>query len=124
MNLSIPVFSSFKRRAKTRQARIALQQANTSFEEIQQQLKLQYDSALSDYRYSLENYEIQKQNLALAKRIENKNQIKYEQGLATSFELRQAQLQLYSAQQEILQSMLSIVNNKAQLETILNTPEN
>ena len=124
VNLSIPVFSSFKRRAKTRQARIALEQANTSFEETQQQLKLQYDSKLSDYQLSLENYAILKQNLALAKRIENKNQIKYEQGLATSFELRQAQLQLYSAQQEILQSMLAIVNNKAQLETILNIPEN
>ncbi|GAA0716634.1 TolC family protein [Aquimarina litoralis] len=124
VSLNIPIFSSLGRSAKTQRARIAFEQANTSFIEAQQQIQLQYNSTVSDYQLSLETYETSKQNLSLAERIENKNQIKYTEGLASSFELRQAQLQLYSVQQEVLQAMLTIINNKAKLETILNTPNN
>ena len=48
------------------------------------------------------------------------NQIKYSEGLATSFELRQAQTQLYATQQEYLQSMVDVINRKTTLENILN----
>ena len=78
--------------------------------------------AKNDYQYAIEKYQTSQQNLALAERIENKNQIKFSEGIATSFELRQAQTQLYDAQQELLQSMLEVLNAKAALETLLNTP--
>ena len=58
----------------------------------------------------------------LTKRIEKKNQIKFVEGLATSFDLRLAQIQLYSAQQNYLQAMLNVITTKAELETVLNTP--
>lgn len=123
VGITVPIFSSLGRSAKTQQARIALDQANTQFIETQQQIKLALNRANSDYQFAIENYQTSKDNLALAERIENKNQIKYSEGLATSFELRQAQLQLYSSQQEILQAMLEIINKKAELETILNKPK-
>ncbi len=123
-SLKIPIFSSLKRGARSQQAKIAFEQSNTDFIQAQQEIQLQYNSTLSDYKLSLENFDITKQNLALAERIEKKNQIKYSEGLATSFDLRQAQLQLYSSQNEVLNAMLNIINNKAELETILNTPNN
>jgi outer membrane protein TolC len=57
----------------------------------------------------------------LAERIEVKNQTKFFEGIASSFDLRQAQLQLYTAQQEYLQAMLDVITKKADLETALNT---
>ncbi|KAA1246552.1 TolC family protein [Aquimarina sp. RZ0] len=124
VNLNIPIFSSLGRSAKTKQARIAFEQANTTFIETQQQIQLQYNTAINDYQFSIETYETSKQNLALAERIEKKNQVKFTEGLASSLELRQAQLQLYGVQQETLQAMLNIITKKAELETILNTPNN
>ncbi len=121
-SLNIPLFSSLKRDAKTQQAKIADEQSKTDFLRTQQEIQLQYDTAVSDFKFSIESYDTAKQNLALAERIEKKNQIKYSEGLATSFDLRQAQLQLYSSQQEVLQAMLDIINKKAELETILNIP--
>ena len=59
----------------------------------------------------------------MAERIENKNQIKFREGISTSFDLRQAQTQLYNAQQELLQSMVNVITTKAELETVLNTPQ-
>jgi outer membrane protein TolC len=83
-------------------------------------LKLQHDQARSDYILSIETYRTSKENLSLAERIENKNEIKYSEGIASSFDLRQAQTQLYSAQSEYLQAMIDLINKKTALENILN----
>ncbi|MGK0380034.1 MAG: outer membrane protein TolC, partial [Patiriisocius sp.] len=123
VNLNVPIFSSGMRNAKTKRARIALDQAKTELEETKQQIQLELNTAKSNYQYAIEKYENSKKNIGLAERIQNKNQIKFTEGLATSFDLRQAQTQLYSAQQRYFQSMLDMINAKAAIETVLNTPQ-
>ena len=120
-DLSIPIFSSLGRSAKTARAKIALEKARTQKSETEQSIRLQHQTAKSNYLFSIEQYNTASDNLALAERIEKKNEIKYSEGLATSFELRQAQTQLYDAQQEYLQSMVEVINNKTTLETVLNS---
>ena len=122
-DLNIPIFSSLKRSASTQRARIALEKAKTQFTEAQEQIRLEWQRAKSNYTLAIEEYDTAKNNLALAERIENKNEIKYFEGLASSFDLRQAQTQLYSAQQEYLQSMVTVINTKTALETILNNKQ-
>ncbi|MEN8790470.1 MAG: TolC family protein, partial [Flavobacteriaceae bacterium] len=119
-DLNIPIFSSLNRSATTQRAKIAYEQAKTQLTETEQQLRLQLERAKSDYLFAIETYETNKDNLDLAERIEKKNQTKYAEGLATSFELRQAQTQLYTAQGDFLQSMVDVINRKVELETILN----
>jgi outer membrane protein TolC len=119
-DLSIPLFSSGKRSAGTARAKIALEKAKTQLTEAEEQIRLQLESSKSNYVLAIEQYETAKDNLNLAERIENKNQIKYGEGLASSFELRQAQTQLYDAQQQYLQSMVQVINMKTELETIIN----
>ena len=119
-DLNIPIFSSLKRRAGTQRAKIALEKAKTQLTEAEEQIRLQVERSKSEYFLAIEQYETSKQNLGLAERIESKNQVKYFEGLASSFELRQAQIQLYTAQQEYLQSMVDVINTKTALETLLN----
>lgn len=121
VSLNIPIFSSGLRGAKTQQKKIEYEQALLQLEEIKNKVQLEINSAKSDYEFSLENYQTQKRNLELSERIENKNQIKFFEGLASSFELSEAQRQLYSAQQELLQSMLNVITNKVALENLLDT---
>ena len=120
VDLNIPIFSSLKRSASTQRAKIAYEKAKTQLIETEEQIRLQLETAKSNYVLAIEEYGTSTNNLALAERIENKNQIKYKEGLATSFELRQAQTQLYSSQQEYLQSMVNVINNKTILEGIIN----
>ncbi|MBO0320782.1 TolC family protein [Muricauda sp. CAU 1633] len=120
VDLNIPIFSSLGRSASTQRAKIALEKAKTQLTEAQEQIRLQLERAKSDYILAIEDYGTSKDNLELAERIERKNEIKYTEGLATSFELRQAQTQLYTTQQEYLQSMVDVINRKTELETILN----
>jgi len=119
-DLSIPIFSSLKRSASTQRAKIALDKAKTQLTEAEEQIRLQLKQSRSNYILAIEQYDTNKENLELAERIENKNQIKYAEGIASSFELRQAQLQLYDAQNKHLQSMVDVINTKTSLETVLN----
>jgi len=119
-DLNIPIFSSLKRSASTQRAKIALEKAKTQLTEAEEQIRLQLQRAKSDYILAIEQFKTAKQNLGLAERIENKNQVKYFEGIASSFDLRQAQTQLYTAQQEYLQSMVEVIIKKTDLETILN----
>ena len=120
VSLNVPIFSSLGRSAKTQQAKIALEQAKTQLTETEQQLKLQYEKTKSDYDFSIEEYATSKSNLNLAERIERKQQIKFTEGLSSSFDFSEAQRQLYTAQQNYLQSMVNIINKKAALEKIIN----
>ena len=103
---------------------VEYRQAVVNFINGSRKIKLQISQAKSDYQFSIEDYDNKKQNLDLAERIEQKNQTKFFEGIASSFELRQAQTQLYTSQQEYLQAMLDVINKKAELETVLNQTSN
>ena len=120
VSLNVPIFSSLGRSAKTQRAKIDYEKAKTELTETEQQLKLQTANAKSNYQFAIEQYQTAKKNLDLSERIEKKNQTKFFEGISSSFELRQAQTQLYTAQQEYLQAMLNVINNKTELETVLN----
>lgn len=122
VSLKVPIFSSFGRSSKVAQAEIALNTADLRLEETKQRLELQAKKAKSDYQLSIESYQTAKKNLGLAERIEKKQRIKFFEGLSSSFNLLQAQTQLYTQQQNYIQSMLNVITNKAALENALNIP--
>lgn len=121
ISLKIPIFSSLARSSRTQQAKIELEKAKTNLTEIEQKLQLQLASSKTEYNFSLEELETSKKNLELAERIEKKHQIKFFEGLSTSFELSEAQRQLYAMQQNYLQNMLQVIVTKAALDKALNT---
>jgi outer membrane protein TolC len=123
VSLSVPIFSSLKRAKSSQRAEIAMMQAETDLKQSVERIKLDFNQAKSDYNFALENFQTSQANLDLAERIERKNIIKYKEGISSSFELRQAQLQLYDAQNSYLESMLNLINSKTSLETILNNPD-
>ncbi|WP_299665908.1 TolC family protein [uncultured Polaribacter sp.] len=122
VSLNVPIFSSFGRKSKTAQAKIALETADLRLEETRQKLSLQAQKAKNDYQLSIENYETSKKNVGLAERIEKKQRIKFFEGISSSFDLLQAQNQLYAQQQNYIQSMLNVIAQKAALENALNIP--
>jgi len=118
LNLNVPIFSSFMKRAYTKKAKIAFDQSQSNLKEAEKKIQLQFEQSKSQFQLAAENYQTSKENLSLAQRIEKKNSIKYKEGLISGFDLRQAQLQLYEAQRSYLESMLAVINSKTELETL------
>ena len=121
LSLDIPLFSSFSKKVNSQKAKISMQQAETKLNETQYRIRMEIETALNDYQLAIENYFTGKENLGLAERIENKNQVKYFEGMVGSFELRQAQLQLYSSQSKYLSSIQNLIERKINLETLINS---
>ncbi|MGY0425353.1 MAG: TolC family protein [Polaribacter sp.] len=122
VSLNIPIFSSLSRSAKTAQAKIALENADIRLEQTKMQLSLLAKKAKTEYQLSVENYNTAKRNVSLAERIEKKQRIKFFEGISSSFDLLQAQNQLYTQQQNYTQSMLDVIAKKIVLENALNLP--
>ena len=119
VSMSVPIFSSLRKSAKTQQAKIEFEKSIIDLSESKNRILIELDNANSEYEYALNSYNNAIENLKLAEKIERKNQIKFLEGLVSGLELRQAQIQLYSIQNELLQSMIEVINKKTALEIIL-----
>ena len=120
INLKVPLFSSFKRSASSQMARITYEQSKTKLEKAEQEIRVSAKNAKANYELAVNNLSVSKNNMGLAEKIENKNKIKFSQGMANSFELRQAQNQLYQTQKNYLDAIQNLVSKKVELEIILN----
>jgi len=118
--LKVPIFSSFGRMASAQKAKLSVLQAETKLIEVKAQIYVDWQNALNNYALAKEEHATALENLSLAERIEKKNTTKFFEGLAGSFDLRQAQLQLYQAQQKAIQGMRNVVLEKTILDTIIN----
>lgn len=123
LRIRVPIFSSLGRSAGSQKAKLSLQQAETQLIETRSKIYVDWQNALNNFNFSKQNHQTARANLALAQRIESKNTTKFFEGLSSSFELRQAQLQLYQAQQNFIQSMRQVILEKTNLTTIINTKE-
>jgi outer membrane protein TolC len=119
VTMSVPIFSSLRKSAKTQQAKIEFEKSKLDLSESKKRILIEFENAESEYQYALNSYNNAIENLKLAEKIERKNQIKFLEGLVSALELRQAQIQLYSIQNELLQSMLEVINKKTALEIML-----
>ena len=119
VTMSVPIFSSLRKSAKTQQAKIEFEKSVIDYSESKKRILIELENAESEYQYALNSYNNAIENLKLAEKIDGKNQIKFLEGLISGLELRQAQIQLYSIQNELLQSMLEVINKKTALEIML-----
>lgn len=118
VNLDIPIWSSGSRHAKIQQAKLNLLKTNNSFELVNQSLQMQYQQARTAFISSQEKYAHEKQNLELSEKIFNKTAVKFKEGLASSMELTQTQMQFLSAQANFFAASLELITNKNKLEKL------
>jgi outer membrane protein TolC len=120
VNLEIPVFNAFKLNVSSQKAKIAMNQAMTNLEEQEEKIQAKVQEKLNDYQLAIRTLNVSEQNMRLSVSIEEKNSIKFFEGIASSFEFRQAQLQLLDSQQKYLNSVLELISIKTELETLYN----
>ncbi|MBV7440264.1 TolC family protein [Weeksellaceae bacterium TAE3-ERU29] len=115
LKLTVPIFSSLERSAKTQQAKITLEQSKLDRDKKQQELIQNMENAQSDYQVAIQNYDAAKQLVDLSQSIYDKEQIKFTEGMTTSMNLTTAEEQLYQAQNQYIQSIFNVVQSKSAL---------
>ena len=122
INLKVPIFTSLGLRASSQKAKYAMDNAETSYVDQKERTRALVKQKLNDYLLALDSYNIDRENMMLSISIEEKNSIKFFEGMVSSFELRQAQNQLLNAQQKYLNSVINLISINAELETLFNKP--
>jgi outer membrane protein len=120
VKMSVPIFTSFRGVHRVAKAKVEAERARMNLDQATQGATLEYELAKNDYSLALATYQNQEQSLFLAERIFNKTQIKYTEGIASSFDLAQAQTQLLQSQGSFIGGMLSVLNAKSRLSKSLN----
>ena len=120
VNLEIPLFNANRMNVSSQKAKIAMEKARTNLEEQEERTQAEVLQKLNDYQLALKSLDVNEQTMNLSISIEEKNSMKFFEGLVTSFELRQAQIQLLDSQQKYLNSVLELISIKTELETLYN----
>ena len=120
VKFELPLSNANKLNVSSQKAKIAMDQAATNLEEQKEKTRAEVQQKLNDYQLAVLSLSVNEKNMRLSTSIEEKNSIKFFEGLVTSFELRQAQLQLLDSQQKYLNSVLEIISVKTELETLYN----
>jgi outer membrane protein len=120
LNMSVPIFSSGMRKARVDQARIEYNMAQNNREMLEDQLVLQEKQFKYNLQNSLENYYTQQENVEVALSVYDSYMRKYEQGMATSLDLTQANGNYLDAESNYLTAMMEVMNARLQLDKLMN----
>lgn len=120
LSLAVPIFSSGMRKARVNQAKIDYSMAQTNRSIMEDQLLLQEKQFKYNLQSSLDNLFLQQENVDVAQRVFDSYQRKFEQGMATSLDLTQANGNYLDAESNYIQAIMEVLNARLQLDKLMN----
>ncbi len=120
VQMTIPIWSSFAGQERVLQAQLTRDRAATALEQLTEAATLEYRAAFSEYTSALKQREQAQRGLDLATRILDQTRTRFTEGVASSFDLTQAQNQRVNAQGNLTQATLRWLNAHLRLQRSLN----
>jgi outer membrane protein TolC len=124
LSFYVPVFSSGQRSARVGQSKITYLKAKTNKEIAAERLRIEYQTALSDYLAAHDIYILQKENRELSLRIYKKSIVKFREGIGSSLDLNQTQSQYFEAESGYFRALMTLVSAKSKLESLVTSSVN
>jgi outer membrane protein len=87
LQINVPIYNGFQRKYKMNEAKLKLQKIDNNIDQVKQVIDLEQTINKNAFKNAILNLDIQKRNMELATTIYNTTKKKYEQGLASSFEV-------------------------------------
>ena len=120
ITLKVPVTSSGMKLAKVKQAQIKLEQDQNSLKDIENSLMFQEIQLKSSYNEAIDQLELSKANVDLARTL-YKNQLnRKKNGMAGALQVTQLQQQLLTAEANYIGSIMQLLNAKVELDKLYN----
>ncbi|MFP4367167.1 MAG: TolC family protein [Bacteroidales bacterium] len=120
-NVSIPIFSSGMRQSRVRQARINHAVAENQKELLSEQLIIQEKQLRFNLNNAIEQFESQKSNVEVAKRVFDNVRLKYEQGIVSSLDLTTANNNYLQAENSYISAIMQLLEAQVEMDKLLNS---
>jgi len=120
VQVSAPIFSGFSKQKNLEIARVQVRQTTDLLNYTREAKKLEYSKSAQTFKTAYETMQSSKSSLDLSNRILEKTRIKYNEGMATSFEITQLQRQAIESQGQYIGAMFQLLNARIAMLKILN----
>jgi outer membrane protein TolC len=121
--MQVPVFSSGQRKAKVKQAEIAVDKVEVQEKQLITTLNLQYKTAINEYMNAYRVYLNKGKSRKTSANIYQKTTRKFTQGMASSLDILNTQNQYLSIENEYINAARTLLKAGAELEKILTKSE-
>ncbi|GHV65786.1 RND transporter [Bacteroidia bacterium] len=118
--VQIPIFSGLERASKVSQAKIELEQTLLNKSLVEDKLYMNEAQYKFELKNATENYLLQNANVAVARKVLQNTQYKYQEGAVSSFDLTQANTNYLQAESDYTESCLSLLQAKTKIERLYN----
>ncbi len=105
--------------SQVKQRGLEYQKAQTNKQMGADNLKIEYESALSGFLTARDVYFLQLENKDLALRIYRKSIVKFQEGVSSSLDLNTTQQQFFTAEGTYFNALMALVTAKATLDNLL-----
>ena len=109
ISINMPLYDGGLSRARQERAIIAAMQVEEQTDMLLKAYDLEIENARDQYSNALQKMEDRERNLALAKRIHDTSQIKFQNGVGSSLEVSQAQAGYYQSQALLVQARFELL---------------
>lgn len=120
ISLSVPIWDGGATKVQVSKSKIELDKARNSAELVKDQLSLQHAQVTYDIESAFEDYTIQKENVEVARRVLGSYENKYKQGVISSLELTQANVNYLQAENNYISSIMSLLQAKLAMDKLYN----
>jgi Outer membrane protein len=118
LSVSLPIFSSGQRYSKVGQAKIGVSKAENAKEQVARSLTMEYQQAKDDFSTAWEKYQNSKSSQNLAQKVLRDMTIKFNNGMASSMDMTQANDKLLQAVSNLYSVEFDLLNAKIRLDKV------
>ena len=119
LQLNIPILSSGQRVFVKQQAELNWEKSQIDTKMAEEGLMVEFLTKKSEYQFSVDQYKNAKDNMDLVQRIVDKETQKYQEGMSSSLNLANAQIQFFQIQGAYVQAIMEMINARSSMDRIL-----
>ena len=120
LQMSLPIFSGGARKSKLDKARIDYETTLNSKELLTDQLLIREKQLRFNLKTGFEQYESQKNNVEVSRRVYQNINLKYQQGLVSSLDLTTANNNYLQAETSYINALMQLLNARLELDKLMN----
>ncbi|REG88731.1 TolC family protein [Algoriphagus antarcticus] len=119
LNLSIPIFQGGKRIHQIKSAELQVDRGVIEIENLSNQIKTEYSTALADYNSSVYEWQLIRENMEMAEEVYDIIKLQYDEGIKAYVELVVAETDLQTAQINHVNAFYQVLEDKIDLQRAL-----
>jgi outer membrane protein len=121
LGLSVPIFQGTKRTQEIKIAELQLERLNYDEVTLKNQVNSQYALALASYKSNLNEYQILRDNLEMAREVYNTIQLQYRSGVKAYLDLITAETDLRTSEVNYTDALFQLLSSKLDVQKALGT---